>query len=162
MRIIKMLLVCAVCAAALCGCAAHELEDRIFAQAMELDWRDGVLTGGFGDFLTEGNSVKEVRENYQDKLDKYLDLGHVQAIVLGEALCANDEKLREVLLELEQMPVIYRNSLVFRHDYRDDESYLKELADEGKVPGEYLCDRYRNTPHSKPAETLGELLSDVF
>lgn len=161
MRIIKMLTVCAACAAALCGCSAHELENRIFVQAMELDYRNGILTGGFGDFLVEGDDVGEIRAEYQNELDKYLDLGHVQAIVLGEALCADPIRLREVLLELEQMPVISRNSLVFSHDYRDGESYLKKLADEGKVPGEYLCDRYRNTPHNDSAETLGELLSDI-
>lgn len=157
-----MLLMCAVCAAALCGCAARELEDRIFAQAMELDWRGGTLTGGFGDFLVEGDSVDEIRANYQNELDKYLDLGHIKAIVLGKNLCMAPDELREVLLDLEQMPVISRNSLVFLHTYRDEESYLKTLSDEGRVPGEYLSDRYRNTPHSEPAETLGEMLSGVF
>lgn len=159
----KILSVCISCALLFTGCAARELEDRIFAQAMEIDYRDGMLTGGFGDFLAGGNSIGEIRENYQDRLDKYLDLGHVQAIVFGEELFADPEKAREVLLELEQMPVISRNSLVFLHDYRDGESYLKELADQGKVPGEYLCDRYRNTPHkeSSAAITLGELLSGV-
>lgn len=161
MRIIKMLPVCAACAAALCGCSARELEDRIFVQAMELDYRNGTLVGGFGDFLAEGDDVEEIRADYQDELDKYLDLGHVRAIVLGEALCANSQKLREVLLELEQMPMISRNSLVFSHDYTEGESYLKELADEGRVPGEYLCDRYRNTPHREAAETLGELLAGI-
>lgn len=158
-----MLFVCVVCTFLLNGCAARELEDRIFAQAMEIDYRGGKLIGGFGEFCASGNSVEEICENYQDRLDKYLDLGHIQAIVFGEELLANPQKAREILLELEQMPVISRNSLVFLHDYQDGESYLKELADQGKIPGEYLCDRYRNTPHkeSSQAVTLGEMLFKV-
>lgn len=144
----------------LCGCSARELEDRLFAQAMELNLDGDGLVGGFGDFLVQGDTVEEIRENYQGHLDKYLDLGHIKAIVLGRALLDDGEKLREVLLELEQMPVISSSSLVFSYAYPARESYLEKLKEHGREPGEYLSDLYENNPLHAEAVTLGDMLGE--
>lgn len=140
------------------GCAARELEDREFARAMELTLEDGRLAGGFGDFLAGGESVGEIRDAYQRELDKYLDLGHIQVIVLGEELLADAERTRAVLLELEQMPLISRSSLVFTHAYEAGESYLAGLKEQHKDPGAYLADRQENNPAHSAGTTLGDLL----
>lgn len=160
MRRVKKISVCLACLLLLCGCAARELEDRRFAEAIELDLREGELWGGFGGRLVSGESVKEICRAYQESMDQYLDLGHIKAIVLGERLTQDEEKMRAVLLELEQMPVISRSSLVFTHRYEGDESYLEMLEKEGKTPGEYLLDRYQNNPYRTKDETvsLGDLL----
>ncbi len=150
-----------LCAVLLCGCAGRELEDRTFAEAMELDLRDGELWGGFGGPLVKGASVEEIQKTSQEHMDTCLELGHVKAIVLGKSLTEDAAWMQKVLLELEQMPVISRNSLVFRHDYEREESYLESLKKQGKTPGEYLLDRYENNPYRAEEEmtSLGDLLN---
>lgn len=140
------------------GCASREMEDRAFALAMELNLKGETLEGGFGNFLVEGQSVAEIQEAYQKQMDKFLDLGHLKAIVLGKTLLEDGERMREVLLELEQMPPVSRSCLVFSHDYAGGESYLNELKESGREPGEYLSDRYQNNPYDTEVQTLGDLL----
>ena len=163
MRAIKKGLACMLMLLLLGGCRARELEDRKFAEAMELNLWDGVLTGGFGSFLVSGETVEDIQKSYQNRLAQYLDLGHIKAIVLGRELLADGERLRCVLLELEQMPMISRNSLVFAHQYQERESYLARLAQQGEEPGEYLCDFLENHPDRSQSGTLslGELLTRV-
>lgn len=145
----------------LCGCTAREMEDREFVQVMELDLRGGRLAGGFGKFMVEGETVKEIQKAYQSEVEGYLDLGHIKAIVLGQELLDHKERLRDVLLELEQMPLISRNSLVFSHVYEGEESYLAKLTEQGKEPVAYLCDRFHNNPYRSDTEipSLGEFIN---
>lgn len=154
-------IVCLICCALMLeGCTARELQDRIFPQAMELELRgDGTLEGGFGEFLVSGENVAQICKNYQDNIDKYLDLGHIKAIVFGKRLLANHDAARQVLDELDRMPLISRNCIVFTRDYASGESYLKELTDSGKEPGEFLCDLYENNPAR--AETSAVTLGDM-
>lgn len=147
----------------LTGCAARELEDRAFVQAMELDLQEGVLTGGFGRFTVQGEDLEDICKAYQDRLDRYLDLGHIRAIVLGEELLNDTERLQTLLLEMEQTPMLSRNSLVFSHAYEKGESYLARLEEDGEEPGEYLCDKVQNNPYYPAAEavSLGDMLSGI-
>lgn len=143
----------------LTGCKARELNDREFVQAMELEWNGERLTGGFGTFLVEGNSVQEIQREYQDRLDKYLDLGHMKVLILGKQLMKDGEKLQQVLEELERKPLLARNILVLSYDYEEGESCLKLLEEKGVIPGEYISNLYKNNPDKKSTATLGELLS---
>ena len=163
MRIIKTVSIGMMCLLLLSGCTGRELEDREFVEAMELNMQEEELVGGFGGALVSGSTVEEIRKSYQNHMDVYLDLGHIKAIVLGKELLKNKEKMRSVLLELEQMPMISRNSLVFTHNYDSGESYLVTLARQGKIPGEYLCDTYHNNPYHTEDEvvSLGDLLSTI-
>lgn len=163
MRIIKWGCLLAFLSICLCGCSARELEDRTFPQAMEITLRGDTLYGGFGNDIVSGESLAQICENYQERLDDYLDLGHIKAIVLGKALLADREKMQSVLLELEQMPIISRNSLVFTYEYQAGESYLKKLDTGEKSAGQYLCDMYRNNPYQAKnrAVTLSELLISI-
>lgn len=161
MRIIKTAVLLLFFLFTFSGSAGRELEERVYPQALELDLRDGMLEGGFGEELVRGDSLAEICEEYQNRLSDYLDLGHIKAIVFGKALQSEKERMREVLLELEQMPLISRNSLVFVHEYQAGESYLKTLAQKEKNVGQYLCDLYRNNPYRAPQEkmTLARLLA---
>lgn len=156
-----------LCAAAfvllLNGCAVRELEDREFVQAMEIDWNGEQLTGGFGQFLVEADTVDEIQREYQNRIDKYLDLGHVKVLILGEALMQEQEKLQQVLRELEEKPILARNILVLSYDYESGESCLKKMEEKGIAPGEYISNLYKNNPYKKqnPTATLGELLSET-
>lgn len=145
----------------LTGCSARELEDREFVEAMEIEWNGETLMGGFGSFLVEGNSVEELQKQYQNRIPEYLDLGHVKVLILGNKLLSDEEKLKEVLTDLEKKPVLARNILVLSHEYQREESFLKELEEKGIVPGEYLSDLYKNNPCQKQnsTATMGELMS---
>lgn len=149
-----------VCCLFLCGCTARELEDRSFPLAMELELLEGKLYGGFGSDLVAAENVEAIKRETQQKLDKYLDLGHVKVIVMGKNLLAEKEKAEEILRELEQMPAISGNCMIFSYEYKEQESYLKKLEEAGKNPGEYLSDLEKNNPYKKSssAKTLAELL----
>lgn len=141
------------------GCKARELEDRAIPQAFEIKLEDGMLAGGFGEYMPRGNSVQEIISKNQNCMDQYLDLGHIKAIVLGKSLFDEKDRLRQVLRELEEQPLIARSSRIFVYDYGEENSYLKQIAEMGKEPGKYLCDLYKNNPfHSNSAFTLEELL----
>lgn len=143
------------------GCRARELEDRKFVQAFELDFREGRLAGGFGEYMIEGDTVEEIIRLYQNRMDRYLDIGHIKVIVLGKELFQEKKYLKQTLEELEKQPLIARNSRIFIYDYGDEDSYLKQITDEGKEPGVYLCDLYRNNPYrSSSTLTLEELLRE--
>lgn len=146
----------------LTGCRARQLEDRDFVQAMELEWDGEELYGGFGKFTADGDSVKEVIRDYQEEVDKYLDLGHVKVLILGEQLMGNEKKLKQVLHELEEMPILARNILVLSYDYQGEESCLKKLEEKGIAPGDYISNLYKNNPDRSETLTLGELISEVF
>lgn len=141
------------------GCRARELEDRAIPQAFEIKLEDNMLAGGFGEYMPQGSTVQELILENQNRMDRYLDLGHIKAIVLGKSLFEEKDRLHQVLRELEEQPLIARSSRIFIYDYREEESYLKQIAEMGKEPGKYLCDLYKNNPfRSSSAFTLEELL----
>lgn len=145
----------------LSGCKARELEDREFVQAMEIDLQNGKLVGGFGGFLVEADTVEGLQKSYQDRIERFLDLGHVKVLVLGKDLIKEEEKLGQVMAELSQKLVLARNILVLSYNYEDGESYLNKLEEKGVVPGEYLSNLYKNNPYKKQKSTatLGDLMS---
>lgn len=149
-----------LCMLFLSGCTARELEDRAFPQAMELELSGNELIGGFGSELVSGETIEDLKKEAQMKMDKYLDLGHVKVIVLGEKLLDDEMYAESVMRELERMPSISGNCLVLSHSYEEKESYLKKLEELGKNPGEYLSDLKKNNPYQKSssAKTLAELL----
>lgn len=159
-RIIRGVAAVMLCVLFLSGCTARELEDRAFPQAMELELSGQELIGGFGGGMVRGNNVEELKKEAQKNMDKYLDLGHIKVIVMGERLLADRKRAETVMRELEQMPSISGNCLVFAHFYEDEESYLKKLEETGKNPGEYLSDLEKNNPYQKSSstKTLAELL----
>lgn len=145
----------------LTGCKARELEDRAFVQALELDLQNGKLTGGFGEYMLTGDSLTEIIMANQNRMDRYLDMGHVKTIVFGRSLFEAKERLVQVLGEIEDQPLIARSSRIFIYDYKNGESYLKQIAETGKEPGRYLCDLYDNNPYrSSSVMTLEELLAE--
>lgn len=151
----------AAAAVMLSGCRAREPEDRAIPQAFEINLEDGRLAGGFGEHMLSGDTVEDIIMANQNRMDRYLDLGHIKVIVLGENLFEEKETLGNVLQELEEQPLIARNSRIVLYDYEQESSYLKQLADEGKDPGEYLCDLYKNNPlRSGDSLTLEELLGE--
>ena len=61
-----------------------------------------------------GQNFREIREQYDSSQEYMLDLGHVQALILGEALLADPEKRQELFEEIGNSPVIGRNLYLFQ------------------------------------------------
>lgn len=162
MQKIRILTLVCVCILLLNGCRARQLEEREFVQAMELEWNGETLFGGFSRFCVQGQSVDEIREMYQEHIEKYLDLGHVKVLILGKRLMNNQVVLERVLREMEEMPVFARNILVLSYEYETEHSVLQKMEEKGIVPGESISNLYKNNPRRKSTVTLGELTSTIF
>lgn len=162
MQKIRILVWVCACVVLMNGCQARQLEEREFVQAMELEWNGETLFGGFGRFCVQGQSLDEIRETYQEDIEKYLDLGHVKVLILGKRLMNNRVMLERVLREMERMPVFARNILVLSYEYETEHSVLKKMEEKGIVPGEYISNLYKNNPRRKSTVTLSELISQIF
>lgn len=108
------------------GCARRELEDRSFPTA-----------------LTAKNADLEKQEmEKQEMSSKFIDYGHVKAVILSEAVLRDSASLKEVLLYLENRPVFARNILLFA----GDEKVLEIAGSEDDKIGMYLEDLCKNQP----------------
>lgn len=116
------------------GCSGVEPERRAYPLIMSIDYRGGNYQVIYGmanlpeqtaqdksNMDSEqyelrpytGNSMEDILELYNKSQEYYLDLGHVQVLVLGTSLLENKEKLEEILGYLEKEPVIGDNLYVF-------------------------------------------------
>lgn len=119
----------------LTGCGKRELEDRIFPT---------VLTSVDAD-------MKKQEQDKQDDSSKYIDYGHVKAVILSDEVIKDAKSLKEVLLYFEENPYFARNILMFIGDKE-----VIEIANQNEgETGLYLEDLIKNKPDDqKPQETL--------
>lgn len=100
--------ICGFCfAVSLCGCSGVDPEKRLYPLAMSVDYENGQyrviygmadLPGATGqDKPEEGESAKivslsgrnfqEIDSEYDRSREKYLDISHLQALILGKTSC---------------------------------------------------------------------------
>ncbi|MCI9517574.1 MAG: hypothetical protein HFI80_11540 [Lachnospiraceae bacterium] len=108
------------------GCGRRELEDRRFPT---------VLTA-------ETGNIKAQEEERQAQDSKYIDYGHVKAVILSRETAENGQMLREILSYLENNPVFARNILI----YVGDEETLEAAKKKEEDTGIYLEDLAKNQP----------------
>lgn len=126
---------------AMSGCAARELEDRSFPSAL---------------IVTETDIGRQL-EASQLSSEKFIDYGHLKALLLPEAYAKNREILKDTLVYLEENPVFSRNIPVFFCD----EAAMETAKVREEDVGEYLEDIYKNQPvviREEPV-TLKEVLN---
>lgn len=161
----------------LTGCTGIEPERRSFPLAVSIDYVDDELqviyamanlhdltgqyksTGEAG--LVQGftgQSMDEVLKNYNSSREYYLDLGHVQVIVLGTGLIEKEQKLQEILTYLEQEPDFADSIYVFTCE--DPQSLMAVNGTTVEALSEYLIGIYQNKVISRAdqAVTLQEIL----
>ncbi|MEY8428550.1 hypothetical protein AALA00_12705 [Lachnospiraceae bacterium 46-15] len=135
----RVVIVLAVCVL-LGGCGRRELEDRRFPT---------VLTA-------ETGNIKVQEEERQAQDSKYIDYGHVKAVILSQEAAENGQMLREILSYLENNPVFARNILMYVGDGETLELARKKEEDTGL----YLEDLAKNQPgDGAPELPLKDLLN---
>lgn len=164
------------------GCGAVEPEKRMYPLALGVDVSQdpGGMTNGFSVTYgmpdlpkatgqdksgeEEGNTAltingatfQAIEAEYDRTQEKYLDMGHLQILVLGKRIL--EEKRWEKALDyLKQEPFIGENVYVFCTD--DVKTALNWQGPQGTSLGEYLQGLLENHPESgmNQAPTLREL-----
>lgn len=184
----KYFLICSlfVLLVLLSGCTKRELEDRYFPLAMELHNTDGAyrveyampnmgeetgqVKGGNSEDEKEkkdtkeessaGNTVEEACKEYQEYVDKYMDTGHIKAIILGTEILKNPQYLKDTLEYFESHAVFARSTLIFAYEEEEQESLVSLTASNQDSLGTYLENLIMNNPNRKEEKkiTLGDLL----
>lgn len=123
----------------LTGCGRRELEDRSFPTVL----------------VAETGNIRAQEEEKQVGSSKYMDYGHVKAVIISEEAAEDAGALKEILSYLENDPVFARNILMFVGDEE-----VCELAEEDEKMGMYLEDLAKNQPDGGEEELpLKDLLN---
>lgn len=122
-----------IAAACLTGCGVP-LEDRAFPLEMSADYRNGKYeirygippfsgttgqdknTGQAEDAQSVGYTgkiLKEAEKKFHDNREKYIDTGHMKALILGYGILENKEAYGELLQFLEEKPSVGAGIYVF-------------------------------------------------
>ena len=164
----KKWMYCLVLAAALVvltGCGGVEPEKRAYPLAVSFDLQKdqlqviyamanlAVSTGqGKGEenageeqtLLLTGENMEKIMETYNRTQEFYLDLGHIQAVILGENLLRDQEAYGHVLDYLEENPVAGDTAAVFR--CKEPKKIMEENGAGMESLGTYLTGIYENRP----------------
>lgn len=165
----------------LSGCGGVEPEKRMYPLALGADIEDRKfqLTYGVPDLpkatgqekngedqgnaapSVSGDSFQEIEQLYSRTQEKYLDMGHLEILVLGQSLL-DGGRWEQVLEYLKQEPTIGENVYVFRS------SNAAEAVGWGSPQetslGEYLLGLLENNPDGSPSQavTLRELYHEMY
>lgn len=160
----------------LSGCAGGEPEKRMYPLALGADTSEEgfVITYGMPDLpqatgqekpeesgnvsaLTiRGMDFGEIEAQYNRSQEKYLDMGHLQVLVLGNRILG-DGKWITLLEYLEQEPFVGENVYVFRTE--NPKEVLEWKNGKGTSIGEYLTGLLENrmSGQQKQGVTLREV-----
>lgn len=161
----------------LSGCAGVEPEKRMYPLALGADFTEGgfVLTYGMPDLpqatgqgkgeaegsvsaLTiSGRDFQEIEEKYNRSQEKYLDMGHLEVLILGSQIL-EDGNWKPFLDYLEQEPYVGENVYVFRTE--DPKTVLEWRSGKGSSIGEYLTGMLENRMSEK--QRKGVTLREVY
>lgn len=158
------------------GCAGVEPEKRMYPLALGVDFGDGGYkvvygmadlpkttgqekpeeNGAQGLLTISGSSFGEIEAAYDQSQEKYLDLGHLQVLILGDGLIGGNH-WQEALSYLKQEPFLGENVYVFQT--ADVSAALGWQGTQGSSVGQYLLGMLENRTYSqeKKGVTLREL-----
>lgn len=168
------------------GCTKRELEDRYFPLAMEVHHEDGKYRVEYAlpnmgeetgqkksgqeksaqeekDTKEEdasGKTLEEACRVFQGYVDKFIDVGHLKAIILGEEILEDQDLLKKTLSYFEENTVFGRNTMVFAYKEEEGESLITKTASSTDSLGTYLENLIKNNPYREEngETTLGNLL----
>lgn len=166
---------------ALTGCGGVEPEKRMYPLALGADLEDGKfqLTYGVPDLpkatgqekngedqgntapSVSGDSFQEIEQLYSSTQEKYLDMGHLEILVLGQSLL-DGGRWEQVLEYLKQEPTIGENVYVFRSSNAAEA--VGWVSPQETSLGEYLLGLLENNPDGSPGQavTLRELYHEMY
>lgn len=162
---------------ALCGCSGVEPEKRLYPLVMSVDYENSRyrvtygmadLPGATGQEKPEegenpgnvslsGRDFREIEKEYDRSQEKYLDVGHMQVLILGEELIRQD-RCAALLNYLKEDPLVGEDLYVFRTG--DVEEVMAYQGADDQTIGEYLVGIYENRPY--PQKKTGVTLRQVY
>ena len=165
------------CVVFLSGCGGVEPEKRMYPLALGADFEDGnfVLTYGIPDLpkatgqekngedqgsmapSIRGADFTQIEKVYSRTQEKYLDMGHLEILVLGQSVL-DEGKWEEVLKYLKQEPTVGENVYVFQT--KDAASAVGWTSPQETSLGEYILGLLENDPDGSPKEAV--TLRDVY
>ena len=165
----------------LSGCGGVEPEKRVYPLALGADMEDGKfqLTYGVPDLpkatgqekngedqgntapSVSGDSFQEIEQLYSRTQEKYLDMGHLEILVLGQSLL-DGGRWEQVLEYLKQEPTIGENVYVFRSSNAAEA--VGWVSPQETSLGEFLLGLLENNPDGSPGQavTLRELYHEMY
>lgn len=170
-----------LCLLFLGGCGGIEPEKRMYPLALGVQEAEGILTASYGmpdiqkttgqrkeeegkstSILTlKGKDFQEIEKKYHQSQEKYLDLGHLQVVILSEYMTEN-KSWERVLSYLQKDRMAGENIYVFRA--LNPEEILEWQSQSGTSVGEYLTGILENDnePRRQQGVTLREVYHDWY
>lgn len=148
----------------LTGCTGVEPEKREYPQVMGVDYRAGNYeityampnmaaatgqdkAGGGSQSETKifrGRTMEEIMEQYNKTQEKYLDLGHVQILIMGNNLI-REEQWEYILENLKKDTTLGEDMYVFQTE--DVQAVMDYNGSQTDSLGNYLIGIYENRPY---------------
>ncbi len=163
----------------LSGCQIVEPEKRAYPLVMGIDWVDGEYTiylamakmaestgqeksGSEQEanvVIVKGKDSKEIQKMYDASEELYLDVGHVQALVLSEQLLEDKERTFSILMDMEQNHDLGNSPYVFQTDHM--EGLFGKNGKQVESLGDYLTGLYENRIEKRQPRTLMDVYREI-
>ncbi len=163
----------------LSGCQIVEPEKRAYPLVLGIDWTGEEYaiylamakmaqstgqekSGSEQDanmIVLKGKDSKEIQKRYDASEELFLDVGHVQALVLGKALLKEEERAFTILKEMEQNHDLGNSPIVFWTD--DMEGLFAKNGKQVESLGDYLTGLYDNRIQKKTPKTLMDIYRKI-
>lgn len=178
-RCILLLIIFAGTISCVSGCEkSAELEDREYILALGIDLEQEGLSitydvsrlykagansseeGGQKSVQYSAESFYDIVNAYGSQSDKFMDLNHLKAVIIGKELACNQEKLIELLQYIEQNDLFARNVKVFVAENKAADIFALG-NDLSSSIGDYLENLYMNSNYyvKDQSTDVGKLIS---
>lgn len=145
------------------GDTKHELEERSYPQAVEVAMKDGKLYGGFGEYMVEAETFQELCDKARKMGNKYLDTGHVKAILLEREMFRDKNTILNLFREIRKNRVLDTNVMILKYADLHGESIIRDIEKKtGEEAGKYLADYYENHSSEISPVTIGEYMEKIL
>lgn len=132
---------------------------RIFLEMASLQEESGQGKEGSDAQVEQGNILmidgvtkEEILEEYNRTQEKYLDIGHLKAIVFSKNVTEQPEKMKEVLAGLEKEEMVGNSPYAFWT--KDMELLMRTSGEKVESLGDFLAGLYENRTESVRQITL--------
>lgn len=175
-KIVTAVLLCGI-ACILCGCSGVEPEKRLYPMVMSVDYENSRyrVTYGMADLPSStgqekpeegenpgnislsGRDFDEIDQEYDRSQEKYLDVSHLQVLILGEELIRQSQ-CAALMNHLKADPLVGEDLYVFRAS--DVEAVMAYQGEDDQSIGAYLVGIYENRPYTQ--KKSGVTLRQVY
>lgn len=177
---IYLLLLPACLSLLLCGCSGVDPEKRLYPLVMAVDYQNSQFQVSYGmadlpestgqekpeeDAVTgvslSGRNFSEIDDEYDKSQEKYLDISHLEVLILGENLIRQNQ-YAPLFNYLKGNPLTGEDLYVFRA--ADIDAVMSCQLQDSQSIGEYLVGIYENRPYfqKKSGITLRQVYNSWY